>query len=103
MAWRFEKLGADLGVAVTGVDLATPLDDAAFSELHAAWLGHGGLLVVRDQVLTPDQQIAFARRFGPLFGEADQFQTSVQRYLLPGQPALYRVSNKVEGGYVLAE
>ncbi len=98
MAWCFERLGADLGAAVTGVDLAAPLDDAGFSELRAAWLGHGGLLVVRDQALTPDQQIAFARRFGPLFGEADRFQESVQRYLLPGQPALYRVSNKVEDG-----
>ena len=48
MAWRFEKLGPDLGAAVSGVDLAAPLDDAAFSELRAAWLGHGGLLVIGD-------------------------------------------------------
>ncbi len=97
MAWRIEKLGPDLGAAVTGLD-AAELDDAAFSELRAAWLDHGGLLVVRDQALTPDLQVAFARRFGPLYGEADRFQESVHRYLLPGQPALYRVSNKVEDG-----
>ncbi len=97
MAWRIEKLGPNLGAAVTGLDAAA-LDDAGFAELRAAWLGHGGLLVLRDQALTPDSQVAFARRFGPLFGEADQFQESVQRYLLPGQPALYRVSNKIEDG-----
>lgn len=97
MAWRVEKLGPDLGAAVRGLDAAA-LDDAEFAELRAAWLRHGGLLVLRDQRLTPDNQVAFARHFGPLFGEAEQFQLSVQRYLLPGQPALYRVSNKVEGG-----
>ncbi len=49
MAWRVEKLGPNLGAAVTGVDLAAPLDDAAFLELHAAWLGYGGLFVIRDK------------------------------------------------------
>ena len=98
MAWRIEKLGPDLGAAVTGLDAAAPLDPAAFSELRAAWLDCGGLLVLRDQDLTPDSQVAFARRFGPLFGEADQLQVSLHRYLLPGQPALYRVSNKVTDG-----
>jgi taurine dioxygenase len=74
------------------------LDDAGFADLRALWLDRGGLLVLRDQTLTPDSQVAFARRFGPLFGEADRFQDSVRRYLLPGQPALYRVSNKVVDG-----
>ena len=98
MVWRVEKLGPDLGAAVRGLDAAAPLDEGEFAELRGIWLSHGGLLVLRDQRLTPDGQVAFARRFGPLFGEADQFQESVHRYLLPGQPALYRVSNKVEGG-----
>ena len=98
MVWRIEKLGPDLGAAVRGLDAAAPLDEGEFAELRGIWLNHGGLLVLRDQRLTPDGQVAFARRFGPLFGEADQFQESVRRYLLPGQPALYRVSNKVEGG-----
>lgn len=98
MGWRIEKLSDDLGAAVLGLDAAAPLTEAGFAALHRAWLDHGGLLVLRDQKLTPDQQVGFARRFGPLFGEADQFQDSVQRYLLPGQPALYRVSNKVKDG-----
>jgi taurine dioxygenase len=97
MAWHIEKLGPHLGAAVSGLDAAA-LDDAGFADLRALWLDRGGLLVLRDQTLTPDSQVAFARRFGPLFGEADRFQDSVQRYLLPGQPALYRVSNKVVDG-----
>jgi alpha-ketoglutarate-dependent taurine dioxygenase len=51
-----------LGAEIGGVDLRT-LDDATFDEIKAAWLEH---LVVffRNQDITPNQQIAFAKRFG---------------------------------------
>jgi taurine dioxygenase len=49
---------------VHGVDLAH-LDDATFDEIHAAWMQHL-VLFFRDQVLTPEQHLAFGRRFGPL-------------------------------------
>jgi taurine dioxygenase len=53
-----------LGAEIGGVDLAA-LDDETFKEIKAAWLEH---LVVffRDQEITPEQQIAFARRFGEI-------------------------------------
>jgi taurine dioxygenase len=53
-----------LGAEIGGVSLAR-LDDETFKEIHAAWLEH---LVVffRDQTVTPEQQIAFARRFGDI-------------------------------------
>ena len=86
-------LSPALGAEVTNVDTASISDDD-FLNLRRAWNDAGGVLVIRDQQLEPDQQVAFARRFGQLFGEADQFQESVLKNLLPGQPALYRVSNK---------
>jgi len=86
-------LSPALGAEVTKVDTAS-ISDVDFSQLRQAWNDAGGLLVIRDQQLEPDSQVAFARRFGQLFGEADQFQESVLKNLLPGQPALYRVSNK---------
>lgn len=86
-------LSPALGAEVTNID-TTLIDDGEFQELRQAWLNAGGLLVIRDQQFHPEQQVEFARRFGPLFGEADQFQESVLKNLLPGQPALYRVSNK---------
>jgi taurine dioxygenase len=51
-----------LGAEIHNVDLAN-LDDETFAEIYAAWLEH---LVVffRDQKLTPQQQIAFSKRFG---------------------------------------
>src|SRR5262245_57423177 len=53
-----------LRAEIGGVDLAD-LNDATFQEIKAASLEH---LVVffRKQVLTPEQQTAFARRFGDI-------------------------------------
>ena len=59
-----EPLDATFGAVVRGVKLAT-LDDGTWQALHAAWL-HYALLILPDQHLSRDQQIAFAKRFGPL-------------------------------------
>ncbi len=53
-----------MGAEIEGVDLAT-LDDATFEELYRAWLRHH-VIVLRDQKITPEQQIAFAHRFGEI-------------------------------------
>jgi len=90
---QVSPLSPALGAEITGIDTAN-ISEAEFSQLRTAWNNAGGFLVIRDQLLEPDSQVAFARRFGQLFGEADQFQESVLKNLLPGQPALYRVSNK---------
>ncbi len=91
-------LSALAGAEVTGIDVSKPISDEEFSALKKAWLDHNGVLVIRDQTLTPEQHLAFSRRFGPLFGEAEQLQDTVKKYLLPGHPGIYRVSNKVEDG-----
>jgi alpha-ketoglutarate-dependent taurine dioxygenase len=63
-AFDIAPLDATFGAVVTGVRLAE-LDDAGWRELHAAWLRHA-LLVFPGQHLQRHEQIAFARRFGPL-------------------------------------
>ena len=98
MAFTSNPLSPSLGAEILNLDLAKPLTDQVFEELHQIWLAHDGLLVIRNQHITPEQHISFSRNFGPLFGEADHFQSTVHKYLLPGQPAIYRVSNKVEDG-----
>jgi alpha-ketoglutarate-dependent taurine dioxygenase len=52
-----------LGAEIEGVDLAADLRDETVAEIRRAWLEH---LVVffRDQQLTPDRFLAFARRIG---------------------------------------
>ncbi len=89
------RLSPALGAEVINSDIRS-LSNDEFARLRQTWNEAGGLLVIRNQQLEADDQVAFARRFGELFGEADQFQESVLKNLLPGQPALYRVSNKVD-------
>ena len=52
------------GAVVTGVRIAE-LDGGTWQRLHAAWLDRA-LLIFPGQFLERDEQIAFARRFGPL-------------------------------------
>ncbi|HEY6983501.1 TauD/TfdA family dioxygenase [Reyranella sp.] len=59
-----QPLHATFGAIVTGFRI-TELDEATWQDLHAAWLDYA-LLIFPGQFLKRDEQIAFARRFGPL-------------------------------------
>lgn len=61
---EMHPLAEHVGVEAHGVDLNT-IDDAGFDALRRAVADHG-VLFVRDQTLTPEQHIAFARRWGPI-------------------------------------
>src|SRR5438128_1565015 len=60
---RMRSLGAVAGTEITGLDLATPLDERTFAEIEATF-DRSGVIVIRDQRIMPAQQLAFARRFG---------------------------------------
>jgi len=53
------------GAFIEGVDLAERLSDAQIEEIRQALHRHG-VLFFRDQEITPQQQVDFARRFGDL-------------------------------------
>ena len=59
-----ESLSGALGAIVSGIDLAAGVDDALFADIEKAFLSHQ-VLFFRDQNLTPESYLAFARRFGP--------------------------------------
>jgi alpha-ketoglutarate-dependent taurine dioxygenase len=63
-AFDIKALDATFGAVVTGIKLAA-LDDATWRDLYAAWLEYA-LLIFPGQHLSRDEQVAFARRFGPL-------------------------------------
>ena len=59
------KVAGALGAELGGVDLSGPLDSDTIAAIRAALNAHQ-VIFFRDQKLTPDQQLAFGRRFGPL-------------------------------------
>lgn len=64
MSLQANPLSGTIGAEITGVDLAA-LDDTTFDGIHRALLDHG-VICFRDQKLTPDQQLAFAARWGDI-------------------------------------
>lgn len=56
-------LAGALGAEVVGVDMAADLEDEVVREVRQAFLDHL-VIFLRDQKVTPQEQVAFARRFG---------------------------------------
>ncbi|MGJ7544370.1 TauD/TfdA dioxygenase family protein [Variovorax sp. LT1R16] len=82
---------APVGAEVVGLDIAKPINAADFARLHRAHLDHH-VVVFRDQRVSPDDHVAFSRRFGPLqIHVLHQFQ-------LKGHPEVLIVSNILENG-----
>jgi taurine dioxygenase len=54
-----------IGAEIHGVDLREDLSDAAIAEIRQLLLDHR-VIFFRDQDITAEQHIAFAKRFGPL-------------------------------------
>ncbi len=62
---KVTRYSASLGAIVEGVDLSQELDDATIAEIRQALLDDL-VIFFRDQHITPEQHIGFARRFGTL-------------------------------------
>jgi len=81
-----KKLGKHLGAEISGVDLSQPLDDNTFAQISKAFFDNQ-VVVFRKQKLTPDQQVAFTRRFGVLEHHVRK------EHRLEGHPEILIVSN----------
>jgi alpha-ketoglutarate-dependent taurine dioxygenase len=64
VSFDVQPVDASFGAVVTGVRLPD-LDEPTWRALHDTWLEYA-LLIFPGQFLKKDEQIAFARRFGPL-------------------------------------
>ena len=88
----FRALSGSLGGEVSGLDLSNPLDDQTFAAIKSFWLERVVFVARGLDDLTPEQLVAFTRRFG----EPHVFHVS--RYTMPGNPEVYVISNVVENG-----
>ncbi len=88
MALELRRLSYCLGAEVCGVDIAKPLNEAAFGEIYRAFLDHG-ILLLRNQRITREQHIEFSRRFG----ELDRHD-SLPRDRHPDHPEILLVTNE---------
>jgi taurine dioxygenase len=61
---RVRPLSGALGAELLGIDLAAPLAEDDLARVREALHAHA-VIFFRDQELTPERQLAFARHFGP--------------------------------------
>lgn len=87
-----KKLSAAAGAQIRGVDLREPLGDSNFAAIEKALYTHG-VIILRDQDITPEQQVDFTRRFGE-----PEFNFNAGNFGIEGSPEIYKVSNIVEDG-----
>ena len=80
-----------VGAEIFNLDLSRPLSDAVFKQIADAF-GRYSVVAFRGQNLSPEQRIAFSRKFGPL-------QINVRsEFNKPGYPEIYTVSNILKDG-----
>lgn len=91
MPVEFRPIMGSFGAEVVGIAPTLEMDDVTFREVEAAWYRHS-ILLFRGLRMSPDRQIEFTRRLGPL------------HYMLPpnivldGHPEIFVVSNETKGG-----
>jgi len=90
MSMEIRPLSDALGAEVIRVDVRN-LSDGEFAAIHKAHLDYG-VIVLRDQHMTPDDHIAFSKRFGPLVCQV------LDQYSLPGHREILVLTNKRENG-----
>ena len=70
-------ISGSIGAEIHGVNLSTDLSDAVFSEIRQTFIDHG-LIFFRNQELTPDDHLRFAKRWGEI--NINRFFTKVEGY-----------------------
>ena len=87
------RLTPHIGAEITGLDLSAPLDEATAAALRQAWLDNL-VLVFRDQRLSEDDQVRFARHFGEPVGSRSMQQAN---------PNVMLISNIREDGKLIGQ
>ncbi|MFN3521633.1 MAG: TauD/TfdA dioxygenase family protein [Phenylobacterium sp.] len=62
---QIRRVAGALGAEILGVDLSQDQSDETIAAIRSAFVEHQ-VIFFRDQSLSPERQVAFGRRFGPL-------------------------------------
>lgn len=89
MTLNVHELDYDGAAEVTGLDCTRPLAPDDLAALNAAFLRYP-ILAIRNQQLTPAQQVVFSRQFGAIE------DTGNDRYIHPDEPHVLVLSNEVD-------
>ncbi|MBC8452136.1 MAG: TauD/TfdA family dioxygenase [Rhodospirillaceae bacterium] len=91
MTAEFRPMSNVGGAEAVGVDVKTPLSNSDLTALEQAFLDYG-VLLFREQPMTPKELVVFARQFGEL-------QPHVQRaYQHPEAPEVVNMTNRKPDG-----
>ena len=94
--FRIERLTPFVGAEVHGIDLAQPVSDDALGELRAAWHQHG-VLFLRNQHISFEQQLALGRRLG------EPYVMPIMGVNHPDHPELFRLHADEDSKYMASE
>jgi alpha-ketoglutarate-dependent 2,4-dichlorophenoxyacetate dioxygenase len=89
MALSFTQLHTDFGAECSEIDLRSVYDDETLQGIRKG-MDEYGVLLFRDQNLSGEDQMAFAKRFD---GELQTVDNPVQRQNRLGDPSLIDISN----------
>lgn len=92
MTLQTRRLTHKFGAEILGLDLSRPQDDATIAAIWKLW-NEQGLVLIRDQAITPEQLIAFSGRFGAL-----DRHPNLAPFRHPEYDEIYMVSTIPSGG-----
>ncbi len=90
-------ISGSLGAEINGVDLAAGLDDETYAEIKQALLDNL-VIFFRNQDITPEQQIAFGKRFGelhihPFIPSVPGYDEILRLFAETGEKEMLRLAN----------
>ena len=94
MTVKIQRMSEAIGAEIQGIDLSRPLDDDDVTKIRDAIL-ENAIVLFRNQEITIQQQLAFAKHFGDL--EMHLVRSDAH----PDFPEVYVLSNIVENGEMI--
>ena len=91
---KTRPLAPDFGMEIEGIDFSKPLNSEDIAFIRQAWVDGNGVLLFRNQDITPDDHVRLTSYFGGVYDQGAAANPVLSHYYLDGYPQIYKVSNK---------